>query len=152
MNLEKHVEEVNALLRRPSDGTASETESAEDRGEQWDGVAEPPSHTQEAEYADDDRVTTVTVEAVDISRDGFHKAGEDIEGECNDQDVVEGPKGGQSEDREKGSSSKRTWTKERPGGPRKNKRKFRYESKAERKATRYKENTRNRKQARARKS
>ena len=152
MNLEKHVEEVNALLRRPSEDALSQTESTESEEEQWNGIPEPPPHTQETEYADDDRFTTVTVEAVDISRDGFHKAGQDVEGESNDQDVVEGPKSGQSEDREKGSGSKRTWTKERPGGPKKKKKKFRYESKAERKVTRYKENTRNRKQARARKS
>ena len=49
------------------------------------------------------------------------------------------------------AKTKRVWTKERPSGPKKKKKKFKYESKAERKVTRYKERSGNRAKAKARK-
>ena len=150
-DLEKHVEEVNALLKRPEEDTQSEIDGAEEE-EHWEGFTESPEIAHEAEYVDDDRFTTVTVEAVDVSRDGFHKVRDDTDGESNVDDKVEQSKSGQEEDQEKTAKGKRTWTKERPGGPKKRKKKFRYESKAERKITRYKEKLGNKKQARERKS
>jgi len=154
-DLEKHVQDVNALLRRPNEDE-SQSDSAQGEDEQWDGIADPPPTNHEAEYVDDDRFTTVTVEAVDISRDGFHRVAEDADGEDvdgeNGPERVKDSKSGQREDQEQVSCGKWKWTKERPVGSKKKKKKFRYESKAERKTTRYKEKSRNSKQARERKS
>ena len=141
------------MLRKSNGDASSQTESSEEEEEQWDGIAEPPAATtQEAEYADEDRFTTVTVEAVDISRDGFEKAGEDAGGESYDRKEVGDSGKGQYEYQTAASGGKRTWTKERPGGVKKKKKKFRYENKADRKITRYKERSHGRKQARERKS
>lgn len=90
-----------------------------------DGAEEtqPPvdSIDQEEEFVDEDKYTTVTIESVGISKHGFEKRGGEDE-----------PEAGQKE--------KREWTKERPKSnkPKKKKIKFRYETKAERKAERVK--------------
>lgn len=155
-DLVKHVQEVNAMLKRPNEDAGSQSDSVQGEEEQWDGIAEPPTTNHEAEYVDDDRFTTVTVEAVDISREGFHKVAEeadseDADGEGDGLKTAEDPRSGEREDQEHASSGKRKWTKERPGGPKKRKKKFRYESKVERKMTRHKERSRNSKQAKERK-
>lgn len=146
------MKEVNALLPKSTEDAESQSDSAEDVEEHWDGIAESPSMDHEAEYVDDDRFTTVTVEAVHISRDGFQRIAEELDDEIDRSEKAEESKSGQREDREINSSGKRVWTKERPGGPKKRKKKFRYESKAERKVTRHREMSHNRKQARERKS
>lgn len=156
-DLMKHVQEVNATLKRPNEDPEPQSDSVQGEDEQWDGITEPPTTNHEAEYVDDDRFTTVTVEAVDISREGFHKVAEeadseDADGEGDGPQKVEDPRSGERGDQEQASSGKRKWTKKRPGGPRKKKKKFRYESKVERKVTRHKERSRNSKQAKERKS
>ena len=141
---------MNALLRKLREDGKSEMESSQDDEEDWNGIADSPSISHEAEYEDDDRFTTVTVEEVEISREGFHRAGGDSHRESDQKDEVEDSKPKENEGQDR-SSSKRTWTKDRSRGPKK-KKKFRYESKAERKVTRLKEKSHNRKQARERKS
>lgn len=142
---------MNALLKKAGgDGTPSDIEDDEVTSQEWDGIPEPVPIDEEAEYIDEDRHTTVTIEAVDVTKDGLQKVvEEDIE--SGEEDHGSGseatPKmAGQSE-----VKTKRVWTKERPGGPKKKKKKFRYESKAERKVTRYKERSGNRAKAKARK-
>ncbi|KAK3197366.1 hypothetical protein GRF29_1536g1524455 [Pseudopithomyces chartarum] len=129
-DLEKHVEEVNRLVKQ-ANGDISEadddSEDGSDTQEQndMDGAEEtqPPvdSIDQEEEFVDEDKYTTVTIESVGISKHGFEKRGGEDE-----------PEAGQKE--------KREWTKERPKSnkPKKKKIKFRYETKAERKAERVK--------------
>ena len=126
--------------------------------EPWDGIGEnhEPLVDHEDEYIDEDRFTTVTVEAVDISKDGLQKAvqDEENESETSDKDVPDGrPRKSMALQGRTGSEKgKRTWTKEPPSGPKKKrKQKFRYESKAERKVTRYKEKSGNKAKAKARK-
>ena len=151
-DLEKHVEEVNALLRR-RDSNAMETESEHegDENEEWKGIAEQPIEDHESEFVDEDRFTTVTVEAVEVSRDGFQKsngaAGEGSEGaeDTEESDSKVRSASGTKEPEIKPKKPERK-------GPKRKKKKFRYESKAERKATRFKETSRKRKQARDRKS
>lgn len=101
----------------------------------------------EEEFIDDDRYTTVTVEAVDVSKDGLHKIIQEGEtgGEESESNLVDRPVP------KTGQDAKRVWTKERPGGPKKKKKKFRYESKADRKITRHKERSGNKSKAKARK-
>ena len=104
----------------------------------------------EEEYVDEDRFTTVTVEAVDVSRDGLHKVGQEEAPEnTNDSKLGDIPS---THGVAEVQSGRMRQIKEPLGGvKKKRKKKFRYETKAERKVTRYKERTGNRKQAFARK-
>ncbi|KAF2657291.1 hypothetical protein K491DRAFT_756891 [Lophiostoma macrostomum CBS 122681] len=151
-DLESHVAEVNSLLKKAANGNLSETGDTSDNDE-WEGFEEPVVDVvnQEDEYIDEDKYTTVTIESVGISRDGFEKAGvdEDSDGDGEGEgDKENGGEGGIA------GGKKRVWTKEKPktDRPKKRKKKFRYESKAERKATRMKQGAKNRAQAQARKS
>lgn len=146
------------MLRPLQDGergeeSQSDTESWEKRS--WDGIAEPLKLDCEAEYVDVDRFTTVTIEAMDVSKEGLHKADDDQ----RDKDAADGDS--QSEvnratKQVKDLNEKRKWTREKPkdklDGPKKKKKKFRYESKGERKVTRVKQKMRNSKQASARRA
>lgn len=155
-DLEKHVETVNALLRE-ANGTVPELEEAQSGSEteEWNGVADPPDVDHEAEYIDEDRYTTVTVEAINVSKEGIHKVMDTEEIDVAAQkDVAKHPgtDGGGNEGDDKAPKGKRRWTRENPEGHiKKKKKKFRYESKAERKVTRYKERSGNKSKARARK-
>ena len=144
-------------MLRDADGEAgtSHVESEDSQIEEWGGIAELSEIDHEAEYIDEDRYTTVTVEAVDISKDGFHKS--NIESEEEDE-VASGlgkdaaaAKDSTDKEDNKTQKGKRVWTKERPNGPKKRKKKFKYESKAERKVTRHKEKSGNKAKAKARK-
>ena len=150
------MEEADAMLRPPSVSDNSEDDGdVNGAEEEWAGIAdpEPPPIDHEAEYIDEDKYTTVTVETMDVSREGLLKAqqGEDqlkqgTHGEAGDLDI----------DAEIPSRKKRKWTKEKPNNrldkPRKKRRNFRYESRAERKLTRSKERSKNRKQAQVRRN
>jgi len=154
-DLENHVEAVNALLRKVEEGPeGSSTEDDEAKEEAWHGVAEPEIIDHEAEYEDEDRLTTVTIEAVDVTREGFQKiADAELDGsdEEDKPEAEEAPATNGSTGEGKPAKGKRIWTKERPEGPKKKKKKFRYESKAERKLTRYKERSKNKAKAKIRK-
>ena len=132
-------------------------EEYENQEEPWDGIKEThdPPVDHEDEYMDEDKFTTVTVEAVDVSKHGLEKATLDEDGESMVSDTqkphAEHQQATFSQGRTGSENGKRVWTKEPPNGPRKRKKKFRYESKAERKATRYKERSGNKAKARARK-
>jgi len=154
-DLEKHVETVNAMLRE-ANGTLPELEEVQSGSEmeEWNGVAEPPDIDHEAEYIDEDRYTTVTVEAINVSKDGIHKVMDTEEmgvTALRNVDKKPGADGAGNEEDDKARKGKRRWTKENPDGRIKKKKKFRYESKAERKVTRYKERSGNKSKARARK-
>ena len=156
---EKHVQEVNALMKEAqkfvggySEDSETEAESeAEDQ--EWEGIAEPVAIDHEDEYSDEDRHTTVTIEAVDITRDGFQKAKVDLDGTINSDEEEDGRKNTSGTSVEAGTEKqkqKRVWTKEKPKQPKKKKKKFRYETKSERKVTRMKERSGGKAQARAR--
>lgn len=150
------MEAVNSMLR-DGDGEVIETNEEDGAMEQtqWDGIAEVLEIAHEAEYIDEDRFTTVTVEAVEVSKDGLHRTAEDDEEPNEDSDIREGDNGRMSttsvsDGKAKTENKKRVWTKERPGGPKKKKKKFKYESKAERKVTRHKEKSKGKAKAKAR--
>jgi ribosomal RNA-processing protein 17 len=152
--LEEHVKAMNAAMKK-ANGVESESEESEeeDEDEEWGGFDDAPVINHEDEYIDEDKYTTVTVEAVDISRDGFvsHDAGDESEEEVA---VVKGGEEGEDqESKGEGEKKKRVWTKEKPAGDKtkKKKKKFRYESKSERKVTRSKEKAKNRAKAKLRK-
>ena len=122
--------------------------------EQWDGIVEDTIVDHEDEYVDEDRYTTVTVEAMDVSRDGLHKIITDEQE--NQAPTTTGPVEGETTNSDTkawqdAKQEKRLRSKEPPSGPKKRKKKFRYESKAERKVSRYKEKSGNKAKAKARK-
>lgn len=152
------METVNSMLR---DGDGELLKLKEENGtaeeDQWDGIAEVQEIDHEAEYIDEDRFTTVTVEAVEVSKDGLHRMAEDAEDdeETNeDSGVREADKRisstSVSNNKAKMGNKKRVWAKERPIGPKKKKKKFKYESKADRKVTRHKEKSKSKAKAKAR--
>ena len=158
------MEAVNSVMRNAgviasdSNEEEEEKEDHEIKEEQWDGIKDnqKPSVDHEDEYMDEDRFTTVTVEAVDVSKDGLQKAVQEEEDGSEAIDTHrserEPPESTASQGRTGSEKGKRIWTKEPPSGPRKKRKKFRYETKTERKATRYKEKSGNKAKARARKS
>ncbi|KAF2176674.1 hypothetical protein K469DRAFT_722063, partial [Zopfia rhizophila CBS 207.26] len=148
-DLERHVTEVNTLLKKANGEVSEGGEMTEngDEEDEWEGFKEPGPEdiNRKEEYINEDKYTTVTIEKVGISKEGFSKAGEDSTEESDDdkENNTEAVHG----------SKKRVWTKEKPrsGQPKKKKKKFRYETKAERKVTRLKQSAKNRAQANARK-
>lgn len=149
--------EVNSMIREAGVGSDPGEQGSECEEEPWDGIKDnhEPLVDHEDEYIDEDRFTTVTVEAVDVSKDGLRKAIQDKENESEasgtDRPEGEPQKTTTLRGRTESERGKRIWTKEPPSGPKKRKKKFRYENKAERKATRYKEKLGNKSKARARK-
>ncbi|KAL8832460.1 MAG: hypothetical protein Q9170_004871 [Blastenia crenularia] len=151
---ENNVEAINAAVR-DAEGHNGSDESGDDSGEQWKGLAEPTNIDHEDDYLDEDRHTIVTVEAVDISRDGLRRLEESGSGSEDDQKqpthnsskttnrgpLVNGGAEGNGKRSKPFSSSE-----SRP----KKKKKFRYESKAERKVTRFKERMGGKAKAKAR--
>ena len=134
----------------------SEDEGGYDaEGDPWDGIENVPEIDHKAEYIDENKYTTVMVEAVNVSKEGLHKAVEEAEDDPEDGLGI-GQEGTKAESSPHEGTSlaqvgKRKWTKERPPGPKKRKKKFHYESKADRKTTRHKERSGNRAKAKARK-
>ncbi|MCJ1423882.1 hypothetical protein MMC29_001767 [Sticta canariensis] len=145
-DLEKHIEEINNLLRNAAEEVGGTDEEDQEDRETWDGIAEASMVDNEVEFVDEDRFTTVTVEAVQVSRDGLHKITQENKRDSTEPETHTLTRAPATTDKH----GKRIWTKERPGGPKK-KKKFRYESKAERKVTRYKERSGNKSKAKVRK-
>ena len=150
-----HVEAVNSMLKK-QDRALSESSDEESliEVEQWDGIVEDTNVDHEDQYVDEDRFTTVTIEAVDVSRDGLHKTIMDYEE--NQAPTIEGPIEGETTKSgtakwQDAKQEKRLRKQEPPSGPKKRKKKFRYESKAERKINRFKERSGNKVKAKARK-
>ena len=145
------------MIREANVASDPSEEEYEDQGEPWDGIKEnhDPLVDHEDEYMDEDKFTTVTVEAVDVSKHGLEKTIPDEDSESVVSDTqkphAEHQQATVLQGRTGAENGKRVWTKDPPNGPRKRKKKFRYESKAERKATRYKERSGNKVKARARK-
>ena len=139
-DLERHVKEVNALLPKfaAPPGSDSDADDQVRADAEWSGLGDVPLQPvdHEAEYIDEDKYTTVTVEEVDISRDGISRL-RSSDDEEPIEEVSEGP-----------STNK---AKEKDKRPKKKKKAFRYESPAARKLNRVKERAKKSKQARARK-
>ena len=114
---------VHKLLKEAR--LAGQEGSDSESGDEWGGVsdeevaAEPVD--REEEYVDEDRYTTVTVEAVNVDRDGLH----------NSKAESDERKAARSKAAEVVTDQPEKEAKERP----KKKKKFRYESKADRRVT-----------------
>jgi ribosomal RNA-processing protein 17 len=143
--LEAHVAAVNALLAEANDpGFLNEDDKSEE-DEAWNGIedeAPPIEHIDhEEEYIDEDKYTTVTVEEVDVTKEGLRYAGEDEEEELEAaKKKAEAAKKAAGEE----TNKKKVWPKKEK------KQKFRYESKTERRLTRAKQKASNKGKANAR--
>ncbi|KAL8924386.1 MAG: hypothetical protein Q9172_002733 [Xanthocarpia lactea] len=153
-DLEKHVEAVNTAVRN-AENAFEKSESSNDDGESLDEVVERLEVDREDDYLDEDKHTVVTVEAVDVSHEGLQKKQDVSDEEGNDPlattkaELVPGksPNGKV----EAGKRDQRT-NQGVTNRPKKKKKKFRYESKAERKVTRIKERSGGRAKAKERRS
>lgn len=159
-DLEERVKVVDAYMRptQPDDQESADESESSYGGDtsDMDGVDVPPEKVDhEAEYVDEDKYTSVVVEEVDVDRDGFVEA--------DGAGVTQKPTGSAGEDQaaqakgtEAKATTKRQWTHNRPrdaaSKPKQKRKKFRYESKAERKIERGKQKAKNSKQAQARRA
>jgi ribosomal RNA-processing protein 17 len=138
------VAAVAAALKQ-ANGHESEQTGTEDEadGDEFVGFEDPVPVNREDEYIDEDKYTTVTVEEVGISRQGFVDPG----GESETGEEEQGQK--DSGSRTEHSKAK---TKTSVSKPKKKRKKFRYEGREDRKATKLKERAKKAKYAAARKS
>ena len=132
--MSRHVAEVNAELRKQNPDLSESDSAPEINGqdEEWEGIEEvEPEFAQDEEYVDEDKYTTVTVEAMKDPRD-------ESEDDAESKKVV-----GENRTANGGSQArkKRIWSKEDKAKSKK--KKFRYESKAERSVTRQKQKSKN---------
>ncbi|KAI9882839.1 MAG: F-box protein: endocytic membrane traffic, recycling ReCYcling 1 [Watsoniomyces obsoletus] len=149
----ERVEAFNKMREEATKDTSDESNVGED--EISTAVVAPTIINHEDEYIDEERFTTVTVEAVDISKEGLRAVADDEEdddgtGKKDDKNgeshEIDGKKGARAKDgkfrtKEKGVKA---------AGAAKKRKKFRYESKAERKVERVKQRmAKNRKRKRA---
>lgn len=129
-----------------SDEDVSEVEDSE-----WNGLEaqkhEPVDH--EDEYIDEDKFTTVTVEEVNINRDGIARLRGSDEDEAEPGESA--PSDTVSAEPNKPKQLQGKKVNERDKKAKKRKRNFRYESPADRKLNRAKERAKKSKQARLRK-
>jgi ribosomal RNA-processing protein 17 len=151
----------NRILDGDEDaGLSSEDEdSAGFDAEMWDGISENPAATlanaireedAEAEYIDEDKYTTVTVEAMGGSE-------EDDEEEEIDYAALDAAKASELHAKKNANVKAKPWQKKDSEGnlvkaKKVKKKKFRYESKAERAVTNKKQKSKNAKAAKSRKA
>ncbi|CRK46292.1 hypothetical protein BN1723_006990 [Verticillium longisporum] len=124
--VEDHVNTVNKLLREAQAADSGDDQEIHGEDfEEWDGIEEkqPEVIDFEDEYIDEDRFTTVKVEAIAVTRDGFEK--------LHDNDDSEDEKKEEDEDSEKKAAEEKKTPKARKEWPKK-KAKFRYEQKFDR--------------------
>ncbi|GAB1314415.1 hypothetical protein MFIFM68171_04625 [Madurella fahalii] len=139
--VEEHVQTISKILREAESAGTTE-QNGDNSDEEWGGlsdtdVPEAPIDLEE-EYIDEDKYTTVTVEAVNVDRDGLHKPVFDEPSEdASDLEQGESVQEGREKKEEKGVPK-------RAKGPTK-KKKFRYENKLERDITAKKQRPKRRK-------
>ncbi|KAL8687927.1 MAG: hypothetical protein Q9218_006030 [Villophora microphyllina] len=147
--LQEHVEAVNAAVRVAENGIG-EHEDGDSGGDSWVEIDETPKIDHEDDYLDEDRHTVVTVEAVDVSRDGLQKRENESDGDSDGLVLPDDPRV-QDPGESNSTKDRRSNASQKPDKqPKKRKKKFRYESKAERKVTRFKEKSGSKTKAKAR--
>ncbi|KAJ5242411.1 uncharacterized protein N7469_000738 [Penicillium citrinum] len=141
--MEEHQRQLKRIQEEDGDSSENNPEEDEDE-EEWGGIEEPPAVDYEAEYIDEDKYTTVTVEEMDASREGLRKA-------------VRGSDSEEEEEKEEASAEEATPAKPAKKAkkatadrPKKKKRQFRYESKQDRKVNAAKQRLSKSKKAKAR--
>lgn len=149
-DVKEHVKQVNDALRAARlAGGEVVTDSEEDEDE-WTGLDDAPKKKEkekpefvdhEEEYIDEDKYTTVTVEAVDVDREGMHALSgrhtSDSEESADESgEDGEGKKKKGKHDGKDAKDGKEGKSKDKKEWPKKKKKKFRYENKLERQISR----------------
>lgn len=133
---DEHQRQLKIIQREKNESEANGNEDSgndedndDDDGE-WEGFAEPPPVDYEAEYIDEDKYTTVTVEEMDPSREGLLRSGKQESDHGSDQE-----EGGQQTQQTSANTGSKSLGKKSQNADKtkKKKKKFRYESKDERK-------------------
>ncbi|KAI1106123.1 nucleolar protein 12-domain-containing protein [Jackrogersella minutella] len=135
--VEEHVENIKAILKEAEQagyvGGEARSEDEADEVDEWGGIQDTPTLEpvdHEEEYIDEERYTTVTVESVNVSKDGLTSSKpEDDDSNGEDEETTTA-----ADDSQHPPGSK-----EKPKLPKKKKPKFRYETKSERQLSRRKE-------------
>ncbi|KAJ2985681.1 hypothetical protein NUW58_g5401 [Xylaria curta] len=143
--VEEHVQNVNNALQQAAQAGYIEEEKGESSDdntvEEWGGFQDTPTQQDlidhEEEYIDEDRFTTVTVESVNVSKDGLTSSRPDDESPDEEEHVAENTQARP----EKRNDKDRHATK-------KKKQKFRYETKLERQITNIKQKAKNKRRPR----
>lgn len=99
----------------------------------------------EEEYVDEDKFTTVTVEAVEVSRDGLQKVRDGTEVQTEHDKIGDAVAGRNSTGKQVSKDECMKHARKKP-----RKKQFKYESKADRKLTRFKERGKGKRQAKER--
>ncbi|KIW03353.1 uncharacterized protein PV09_05561 [Verruconis gallopava] len=161
--LEDHVKAINdsmKILNGTGDESGEDDDKDDDRDterdDSWGGFdVEAPVESKDEEYVDEDQYATVTVEAVEITRDGMEAyKGSEQETESSEEESSQ-ESGTRAEAVAPEKKTKRLWSKnklvsEKP--KRKKSRNFRYESKEVRKLNRARERAKRKAHALSRKS
>ncbi|KAI1404613.1 nucleolar protein 12-domain-containing protein [Hypoxylon fuscum] len=130
--VEDHVQAVNAILKEAQEaGYVGGEATSEDENGEWGGFEDPPELEpvdHEEEYIDEERYTTVTIESVNVSKDGLSSSRPEEEDSSEENE----------ETAAKDASKPPPGSKEKTRPPKK-KQKFRYETKSERQQTRRKQ-------------
>ena len=143
--MEEHQKQLKRIKEENNDGSDSSSEDGNEDDQEWEGFEEPPAVDYEAEYIDEDKYTTVTVEEMDTSREGLRKSVyEDDSGEDDKDEQSNCTTLTESESKPK---KMRTVGVDKP---KKKKKQFRYESKQDRKLAQVKQRISKAKKAKAR--
>jgi ribosomal RNA-processing protein 17 len=141
--LEEHKKQLKKLNEENESGDDAENSSSDAEEDEWDGIEEPPAVDYEAEYIDEDKYTTVTVEEMDPSNQSNLRTN----GDSSDERPTERPEPSGEDVKSKEQPKKK---KQADDKLKKKKKKFRYETKEERKVTRMKQRMSNHRKAQAR--
>ncbi|KAI0430843.1 nucleolar protein 12-domain-containing protein [Xylaria sp. FL1042] len=144
--IEEHVQHVNNALKLAAQAGYIESEeddsSGDDTAEEWTGFQDTAGQQDtidhEEEYVDEDRYTMVTVESVNVSKDGLTSSRPDEEESADEEEDRDKSVEAQPEKRR---DKNRDTTK-------KKKQKFRYETKLERQITNIKQKAKNKRRPR----
>lgn len=145
--MEEHVQQVNNALKQAAQAGYIESDkdesSDEETVDEWGGFQDAPAQQDlidhEEEYVDEDRFTTVTVESVNVSKDGLTSSRPDEEESAEERGA---DKDTQAQPERMGRETDQHGTKK------KKKQKFRYETKLERQITTIKQKARNKRRPR----
>jgi len=137
--MEEHKSHLKRVKEEFSDESDSNAEASDE--EEWGGIEEPPAVDYEAEYIDEDKYTTVTVEEMDTSRDALRKSAKGEDSEEEEEKPAKTPEPEAQPDKK----IRKTTHKPKP-----KKKQFRYESKGDRKIAASKQRSSKSKKAKAR--
>lgn len=137
---------MNTWLREAARRGNDSDDEEEEEGDEWNGIEENndgPTTVErvvdrEDEYVDEDRYTTVTVEAIDVSRLGGLRSVAETTEEVLEQQNLEGNDDGREQRDGEEKTKPLSQTKDhlvRRMKKKKRKKSFRYENKAERKVS-----------------